>query len=382
MNAESREVCAFAVDADTERSMREALGANKDGGVRRGDMAAVIKHLTGAPSPRVVIVDLDGSRFPAGRIHELAGVCEFGTKVIALGSNDTARLARELLSAGVVDYLPKPVSARDIREALAMALDGDGDASRLHAGRVVAFAGCGGSGATTLATMAARTSAAHGSYVSALDLGRTFGALPWMLDVEPAAGLDELLDIATPGRPLNLEMLESVSVAAGPRISVYGYRQADGMPAVPGAEAVRWLIETMANHSHLVIVDGVGDTDLLYSVLEHADERILVYEPTLVSLNRLTHTLVRIGEGRHTIVVENHTRARKSALNPRQIRHALAGRAPDVTIPFEAKLPAATNRGNPYGSLGKGTRAAVDRLVDKLTRRAISLAEVPGARPA
>ena len=79
--------------------------------------------------------------------------------------------------------------------------------------------------------------------------------------------------------------------------------------------------------------------------------------------------------------MENHTRARKSALGPKQISHALAGREPDFTIPFEPKLPGATNRGKPDGSLGRGYRKALERLVESLTRPTVSLAAA-GTEPA
>ena len=375
MNGEDRDICAFAADADTERVLREALDGQQNGGIRRGDMAAAIKHLTGAPSPQVVIVDLDGSRFPAGSIHELAGVCEFGTKVIAVGSNDTARLARELLTTGVSDYLPKPVSVNEIRESVRAALEGEGAPPRLHAGRVVAFTGCGGGcGATTLAAVTAQASAARGSYVSVLDLGRTFGALPWVLDVEPAAGLDELLGVIGSDPSSDVEMIDSVSASADPRISVYGYRRGEGVPPMPSPAAILGLTEHLANRSHLVVVDGMSDADTLISVLESADERVLVYEPTLVSLSRVAHTVALLGEGRKTVLVENHTRARKSALSPRQISDALAGRKPDFTIPFEPKLPGAANRGRLDGSLGRKYRKALDSLVEGITRPGVSLA--------
>ena len=380
MNGEERDICAFAADAETERILREALDGGPDGAVHRGNMAAAIKHLTGVSSPQVVIVDLDGTPFPTGSIHELAGVCEFGTKVIAVGSNDTARLARELLTTGVNDYLPKPVSAREVRESVRAALEGEGAPPRLHAGRVVAFTGCGGGcGATTLAAVTVLASAARGSYVSALDLERTFGGLPWMLDVEPPAGLDELLGVFAGEAPSGVDMIDSVAAAAGPRISVYGYRPGEGLAPVPSPGAVHGLTEHLANRSHLVVVDGLSDVDTLFAVLENADERVLVYEPTLVSLNRVAHTLALLGEERETLLVENHTRARKSLLSPKQVSHALAGRAPDFTIPFEPKLPGATNRGRPDGSLGRGYRKALDSLVESLTRPAVSLA---GAAPA
>ncbi len=373
MNGEDQDICAFAADADTERILREALDGEQQATVRRGDMAAAIKHLTEAASPQVVIVDLDGSRFPAGSIHELAGVCEFGTKVIAVGTNDTARLARELLTTGVNDYLPKPVSVRELRESVRTALEGEGAPPRLHAGRVVAFAGCGGGcGVTTLAALTVQASAARGNYVSALDLDRRFGALPWMLDVEPPAGFDELLGMT--GQSSGMDMIDSLAVAAGPRISVYGYRPGEGMPPVPSAAAIHGVTEHLANRSHLVVVDGMSDAGMLLPVMENADERVLVYEPTLVSLNQVAHTLALLGDGREAILVENHTRSRKGSLSPAQINHALAGRQPDFSIPFEPKLPGATNRGRPAESLGKKYRKAVARLVEGLTRPAVSLA--------
>ncbi len=340
MNGDDRDICAFGVDAKTERVLQEALDGYKKGNVHRGDMAAAIKHLTGVSSPQVVIVDLDGTKFPAGSIHELAGVCEVGTSVIAVGSNDTARLARELLATGVDDYFPKPLSAGEIREALRATLDVEGAPPRLHAGRVIAFA----------------------------------GALPWMLDAEPPAGLEELLGLAASGNPTGPDMLDGMCASAGPRLSVYGYRAGDGVPPAPTPAAVHWLTEQLANRSHLVIVDGMVDPEMLFPVFEDADERVLVYEPTLVSLNHVTHILALLGERREVVLVENHTRARKSALSPRQIRQALAGREPGLTIPFEPKLPAATNRGKPGESLGKKYRKALDRLVDSLTRPTVSLA--------
>ncbi len=378
MSEEEQNICAFAADAGTERTMREALDGHPEARGDRGDMSAAIKQLTGASSPRVVVVDLDGTRFPAGSIHELAGVCEFGTCVIAVGSNDTARLARELLTTGVHDYLPKPLSMHEIREAVVLALEGDGAQPRLHAGRVIAFAGCGGGcGATTLAAVTVQAAAAHGSYVAALDLARTFGALPWMLDVEPPAGLDELFDLVVQGKSAaSSDMVGSLGAAAGSRVSVYGYRTGEAVPPAPAPGAIQWLTEHLANRSHLVVVDGMADADTRSAVLGEADERVLVYEPTLASLNHVSHNLTLLGQGRDVVLVENHTRAPKSALAPRQVREALAGREPDLTLPFEPKLPGATDRGKPDESLGKKFRKGLDLLVQRLTRPAVSLAEV------
>ena len=371
--SDTSSIRAFAVDTETEQVLKEAL-TGRGAEVQRGDMGVAIKTLAESTSPRLIFVDLDGSEFPTGRIHELAAVCEFGTLVVAISSNDTARFTRELLACGVSDYLPKPVAVSDIHEAMNTALKDDDAAARLYAGRVIAFAGCGGSGATTLAALTAHAAAAQGSYVSVLDLERTSGALPLMLDVEPARGLDELLDIAGTTSEPNPDLLDGVRTAAAPRIAVYAYRPDDSLPSQPTAEAVQWLMEQLANRSHLVIVDGLTDTDTLFSVLENAEERVLVFEPTLVSLNRVVRRLAMLGKDRQVMLVENHTRMPKNALAADEVRYTLAGRDPDVVIPFESSLPAATNYGWPDRTLSKKYRKALDQLTGRFIRPAVSLA--------
>ena len=81
-----------------------------------------------------------------------------------------------------------------------------------------------------------------------------------------------------------------------------------------------------------------------------------------------------LGKERRTLLVANHTRARKSALAADEVRYALAGRDPDVTVPFEPSLPAATNYGWPDRTLSKKYRKALDQLIGHLTRQTISLA--------
>ncbi len=364
---------AFAADAQTEKTLKEAL-ADHSAQVERADMARAIRTLSETDSPRVLFVDLDGVEFPVGRIYELAAVCEFGTAVVAVSSNDTARFTRELLACGVTDYLPKPLTVSDVREAVTLALGDEDAAPRLYAGRVIAFAGCGGCGATTLAALTALTVAAQGSYVSVLDLERTAGVLSLMLDSEPAAGFDELLDLAAKPDP-DPSLIDGVQTTVTPRVSLYGYRAGDSLPAAPAPEAVRWLLEQLANRSHLVIVDGLTDTDLLFAVLADADERVLVFEPTLVSLNRVIRRLALLDRDARHVLVENHTRGPKNALSAQDIRYTLAGREPDVSVPFESGLPAATNYGLPERTFSKKYRRALDELTSRLIRPAVSLAD-------
>ena len=53
----------------------------------------------------------------------------------------------------------------------------------------------------------------------------------------------------------------------------------------------------------------------------------------------------------------------------------LAGREPDVTMPFESGLPAATNYGLPEREFSKKYRKALEDLTGRLIRPATSLAD-------
>ena len=180
-------ILAFATDPESESALREGLSEHPNPQVWPGGLRSAIATLGAGPSSPVLFVDLDETPYPAGAIHELAAVCEVGTVVIAFGSDGTARFSREVLLAGVSDYLVKPIAAAAVREAAARAAaTARSEAAEDRGGGwSVGFAGTGGSGATTLAAAAALLAAERGRYVSVLDLNRTFPTLSFLLDVEP-----------------------------------------------------------------------------------------------------------------------------------------------------------------------------------------------------
>ena len=203
-----------------------------------------------------MFVDIDAIPYPAGAIYELSAVCEVGTIVIALGSDDTARFSREILLAGVSDYLVKPITAAAVRESAARAVGSAANAPL--EGWLVGFAGTGGSGATTLAAATALLAAKRGRYVSVLDLNRTCPALAFALDVEPAGGLVDLLS-TTARASLHPEMVDGMHAERSSRIAVYGYPWSAIPPPLAPVWAVGELLVELQRRSHLVIVDGMDD---------------------------------------------------------------------------------------------------------------------------
>ena len=358
---------AFATDPESERALREGLSACQDAQVWPGDLRAAAAALEQGHSPRLVCVDTDGIPYPAGAIHELASVCDVGTIVIALGSDDTARFSREILLAGVSDYLIKPFTAATVREAAARAAGSA--ANGTGEGWLVGFAGTGGSGATTLAAATALVAAERGRYVSVLDLNRTFSALSFALDVEPAGGLVELLSTVARAS-LHPEMVDGMRALRSGRIAVYGYPWSLEPPPLAPVWAVCELLVELQRRSHLVIVDGMDDPAARQTLLAMVDERVLVVEPTATGTASVARTMARLGpmldQDWPFVLVQNHTRALDAGAGAQALARTGAGAAPDVVVPFESTLPSLADRGWPKGRLPRTLRAPLDRLVDRI----------------
>ena len=372
----------FAADAATERALRAGL-AGREVRIQRGRYKNALQTLISEASPKLVFVDLDGVTDPTAAARELTAVCAIGTTLIAIGSVDTAAFTRTLLRSGIADYLVKPISAAAVREASATAMD---DApERMYAGRVVALAGTAGSGASTLVAAIARSVATGGGTASVVDLDPVSGRLSTLLGATPAGSLADLLatldsgeaDASEPPDPdappdadaeptLSPEQLDGVSATADTDgISVVAYDPDGPVPEAPPSQAVRTLLEHLANRAHVVLITGAFDPETRTATMQAADARVLLYEPTLPSISTAVHALAQLGPEHSTILVQSHPRTRKSALSPAQIRYALAERRPDVIIPFEPTLHAdATGEGRGRAP-GKPYLEALGQVIER-----------------
>ena len=354
---------AFAMDSESEHALREGLAAYPDAQVWPGGLRAAVAALGGGTGTRLLFVDLDGIAYPAGAIHELAAVCEVGTEVVAFGSDGSARFSREVLLAGVSDYLVKPMGASAVRDAAMRA--GLGEADSTSGGCVAAFAGSGGSGTTTLAVALALLAARRGRYVSVLDLSRPYSTTAFLLDVEPAAGLERLLD-ASGSSTLDPDEVNAVRVKRSERIAVYAYRFGPVPFPAPETDAVLRLVSVLKRRSHLVLVDGLERPETQPDLLSRVDRRVVVLEPTPSGATRGARLLERLGNGPPLIVVGNHTRDFDKAAGERVLRRAGVRIRPGVSVPFTPTLPALCDRGWPKDHLPRPLEQAVSELGDLL----------------
>ena len=369
----------FAADAESEKALKAGL-AGQEVRIQRGRLPVALRILAAEPSPRLVFVDIDGVSNPETAARELASVCAIGTALIAIGSNNTAHLARSLLRQGITDYLVKPLSAAVIRDASATALDDMPE--RTYAGSVILFAGASGSGVSTLVAATARGIKADGRTALVVNLDPISHSISSLLGArEPAGSLASLLAELDPGLELDpdedladsetivgAEQLESVCARAVPGISVVAYPRSGPLPPSPSALAVGVLLRHLANQAHVVLVAGVVDPDTRIDIMRQADVRVIIYEPTLPSISTAVHCLALLGADCPSTLVQCHARMRKSTLSPAQIRYALAERRPDIVIPFDTALHAVAVGEKRKRAPGKTYLEAVRQVLERTAR--------------
>ena len=334
----------FASDARTLRALREALAGHKVR-VQRGQFPAAIRTLAVEPAARLLFVDLDGVADPKMAARELAAVCAAETAVIAIGSTDTAQFARTLLQCGIADYLLKPVSALQIREAHA-AVFAD-PTERAYAGRVVAFAGSAGSGTSTLVAAIARAITADGRTASVVDLDPVAARLPGLLGISPADGLSALLESLSGLASADTEpviapnQIDDVCAPADNGLALVAFTPPGAPPPPsPSSAAVCRLLAHLANRTHLVLVTGFPDGDMRLEIMQRADARVLQFEPTLSSLSAAVRGLALLGANYPVTLTQCLPRMPKSRLSSAHVRYALGDRRPDVVIPFDPAIHA------------------------------------------
>ena len=355
----------FAADAASLRALREGLEGRK-AKLQRGRLAAALRTLAGEPASRVLFVDLDGVSEPAQAARELAAVCAFETAVIAIGSTDSAEFTRTLFKNGIADYLVKPISASHIREACAAVMDDP--VERPYAGRVAAFSGSAGSGTSTLVAAIARGLAAEGRTASIVDLDPIAGRLPGLFGVEPSGDLPALLAALNSDAPTDndtnavAEQIDDMCAEAEAGVSLVAYAPAAAIPAPPSPDAVLRLLGHLANRTHLVLVTGFPDPVTQLEIMQEADTRVLLYEPTLSSLSAAVRCLALLGAKHPATLVQCLPRASRSALSAAHIRYALGDRKPDVVIPFDPALHTAATEGKSKRPPSRAYRSAVQRV--------------------
>jgi len=225
----------------------------------KGGLRNAVQSLSITASPNILMVDLSESGDPLSDINALAEVCEPGTVVIAVGQVNDVRLYRDLIASGIHDYLLKPLSPGQVRDALVNAQaifsapkHHDPQATKRHISTAV-IGTRGGVGASTLATSLAWLFSADDKMPTALlDLDVHFGTGALALDLEPGRGLTDAIE--NPGRIDGL-FIERAMIRANDHLAILSAEAPMNSPLMTDGAAFVQLEEEFRQAFEMTVID-------------------------------------------------------------------------------------------------------------------------------
>jgi pilus assembly protein CpaE len=262
-----------------------------DGGIRYA-----VQTLAVSPSPSLLLVDLSESADPLEDINGLAEVCEPGTLVLACGKVNDVRFYRHLIASGIQDYLLKPFTEDQLREAIQQAQleqngaresESDGEAPHMVAAVVGVRGGVGASTiAVSLAWLLAET---RGRQTALLDLDVHFGTGALALDLEPGRGLTDAIE--NPSRIDGL-FLERALVRATPKLGVLSAEAPIHQPLSSDGTAFFQLQEELRNTFACTVIDLPRHMLIAYPALVQSTGVVVVVTELTLAATRDTIRLL------------------------------------------------------------------------------------------
>ena len=334
---------AFVANGETEASLQDCLSqlSFPDATIKNGGIAKAIQFLGVERSPESIIVDISGIEMPASRVHDLAQVCEPGVTVIAIGDHNDVGLYRDLVQAGVSEYIVKPATPQLLAKVLfPQSGIAEGNPISRKLGKVVAFVGArGGVGATTLAiNLAWYLANQQKRRILLLDLDLQNGDCALALNLRPTPGLREAL--ANPMRIDNV-FLERAMAVHSERLYVLSAEESLRSNVEFLAEAVEALVGALRRQFHYIIVDVPRLPGGPYwRSLDMADIRVIVADQTLRSVRDTVRLQAAFGEGnaahRNLIVLNRRGEGGRYAMTLDDM--GKVNLRPSILIPFRPKL--------------------------------------------
>lgn len=332
----------------------------------KGGLRNAVQSLSISASPAILLVDLSESGDPINDINALAEVCEPGTVVIATGQVNDVRLYRDLLSSGIHDYLLKPLSAGQLRDALNTAqavfsaprhAEVDGD--KPHVATAVVGTR-GGVGASTLATSIAWLfSMEHNRSTALLDLDVHFGTGALSLDLEPGRGLTDAIE--NPSRIDGL-FIERAMIRANDRLAIMSAEAPISSPLMTDGTAFLQLEEEFRQSFDMTVIDLPRNMLINFPhLLTEVNVVTLVTEMTLASARdtiRILSWLKSNAPGAQPMIVCNKVQAGATEISKADFEASIE-RKINYLVPFDQKAAVnAAKLGQTFAEANKNAKSA------------------------
>jgi len=373
------ECIAFVSDNQTRGVVESMMSQFFDSPILRdGGSQEALEYLSEVPAPNVIIVDIGESSAPLTAMLSLTAAFTEDTRLIGIGTINDINLYREMVGAGITDYLVKPVTEKALAAALSRAEEpihapvGPEEAANSdHVRRIAVIGSRGGVGASSLTVnLGWILSQERKKKTAIIDLDLEFGTVALLLDLEPTTGLRDALE--SPGRIDSL-FVESATARLTENLSVMATEETLSSEVHFKPEAIDLLFDTLGRTNEYIIVDLPRSAlAVRQRIFETVTDILLITELTLPGLRdamRIISSIEETVSGKSVIVIANRTGSPHQAMSPKDFQKAL-GHKIEFLIPQDDKaFKQAANNGKPLiqiDSRGKPAKA-MQSIVDKLT---------------
>lgn len=343
-----------AVAGPIERAGEDRRMAKAHLKVHMGGLATALEFYQTAATPNLIIVESrEEPQALLASLQKLAEVCDASSRVVVIGHHNDVWLYRELIRAGVSEYVVAPISMADIVGVVA-GIFVDPDAAPL--GRSIAFVGAkGGVGSSTLAHNLAWTmSALFDSEVVVADMDLPFGTANINFDQDPAQGIAEA--VFSPER-IDEVYLDRLLAQCAERLSLLAAPSTLDRTYDFEAEAFAQIIDTAQRTAPVVVLDVPHLwTGWTRTTLARADEVVITATPELANLRNtknLVDTLAKLrpNDGPPKLILNQTNMPKRPEIGADDFAEPL-GIAPLAVIPFEPQLfGSAANNGRMLGEM-------------------------------
>ncbi len=323
--------------------------------------------------PRILIIDISDSDQPMDALLPVLAAAGDSTRVIAIGAANDVSLYRELVEAGVTDYLAKPLTDRSILGAIHRA-EGADAASKTPASersRIVVIMGSrGGVGASTVAANLSWFLAEERRRKTALlDLDLQFGTISLAFDVEPSRGLRDAL--MQPNRIDSL-LVNSASVRVSERLALLAAEEAHEEDFRYEPAALTLLLDELAQQNEFIVIDlPLYPATYRNKVLPMARDVILLTDLSLAGLRdsiRICTQVQKSVPSAKLLVVGCRPASHDAGVTRAEFEKSL-GRKLIMVLPDDHKGAAmAAARGKPLAVAARGSKltSAIRNLASQL----------------
>jgi pilus assembly protein CpaE len=305
--------------------------------VQLGGIVAASQVYQTQPTPNVLVVEShSGHEQLMAELSRLAEVCQANTKVVVIGHVNDVLLYRELIKAGIAEYVVAPISPVGFIDLIANLYV---DPSAAPLGRVVSFVGAkGGVGSSTIAhNLAWATSQRQGVDTIITDLDLAFGTASLNFNQDGAGGMLEALN--QPDR-LDSTLVERMMTKLGNKLSLLNGPGSVERDINIEAHAIETILSVVRSSAPLVMVDVPNMwAPWIKQTLLNSDEIIITATPELPSLRNAKNLMdllkaARTNDRPPRLIINQVGVPKRPEISPAEFAKAL-GVTPLAIIPHD-----------------------------------------------